>query len=78
MFLKQRSSGHLIEVLTLPDLFDPYRKEVIGRSDYGEEAQEPETVKKSDLVFPSGETLPRCWTDAHYRDDELTGTRPQG
>ncbi|MDH3378616.1 MAG: acetyltransferase [Gammaproteobacteria bacterium] len=78
MFLKQRSSGHLIEVLALPDLFDPYKEDVLGRSDYGEEAQDPEKVKKSSLVFPSGEPLPRCWTDAHYRDDEFTGTPQHG
>jgi hypothetical protein len=22
-------------------------------------------------VFLSGESLPRCWMDAHYRDNEL-------
>jgi len=27
---------------------------------------------KSSLIFLSGEELPRCWTDPHYRDDELT------
>ena len=27
---------------------------------------------KSSLVFLSGESLPRCWTDPHYRDEELT------
>jgi hypothetical protein len=75
MFLKQLASGHLIEVLALPDLFDPYKDDIVGRSDYGEEAQEPETFRKPDLVFPSGEALPRCWTDPHYRDDELTGIR---
>ncbi|MBM4201779.1 MAG: acetyltransferase, partial [Gammaproteobacteria bacterium] len=24
-----------------------------------------------DLSFPSGEGLPRCWVDVHYRDKEL-------
>jgi hypothetical protein len=23
------------------------------------------------LLFPSGEGLPRCWVDVHYRDKEL-------
>ena len=31
-----------------------------------------EKFNKADLVFLSGEELPRCWTDPHYRDSELT------
>ena len=30
-----------------------------------------EKFAKADLQFPSGEPLPRCWLDAHYRDQEL-------
>ncbi len=71
MYLKRKSDGHLIEVLTLNDLFNPLHKEVIGRLHYGEEPQDPERFRKEDLVFPSGEPLPRCWTDVHYRDTEL-------
>lgn len=73
MFLKERSSTHLVEVLSLEDLFNPTHADVAGRYHYGEEAQDPETFAKIGLVFPSGEALPRCWTDAHYRDDELRG-----
>lgn len=61
----------MVEVLTLGDLFDLFKEEVTCRYQYGEEAQDPETFKKSDLVFLSGEELPRCWTDPHYRDSEL-------
>jgi hypothetical protein len=32
--------------------------------------QEPERFAKTDLVFMSDETLPRCWIDVHYRDAE--------
>ncbi|MDH3694278.1 MAG: acetyltransferase [Gammaproteobacteria bacterium] len=71
MFLKQISSGNMIEVLTLVDLFDPFHANLIGRRHYGEEAQDPERFEKADLVFLSDEPLPRCWTDSHYRDDEL-------
>lgn len=71
MYLKDRSNGHLIEVLDLGDLFNPNHKELPGRYHYGEEAQDPETFTKADLIFLSGEELPRCWTDPHYRDDEL-------
>lgn len=71
MFLKEKSSPHLVEVLSLTDLFDPHHAELAGRYHYGEEAQDPEKFRKADLVFPSGEELPRCWTDPHYRDDEV-------
>ncbi|MBY4678954.1 acetyltransferase [Marinobacterium arenosum] len=71
MYLKESASGHLVEVIALSDLFDPYQTELTGRSHYGEEAQDPERFEKRSLVFPSGETLPRCWLDPHYRDHEL-------
>jgi hypothetical protein len=70
MFLTERSSGHLVEVLSLNDLFDPYRAHVVGRYHYGEEVPEPERFPKTGLAFPSGEPLPICWLDAHYRDRE--------
>ena len=71
MFLKERSSGHMVEVLGLNDLFSLYREEIVGRYQFGEEAQDSEKFKKKDLIFLSGEELPRCWTDPHYRDEEL-------
>lgn len=71
MFLKRKTDGHLIEVLGLNDLANPNHKAVVARLHYGEEMQDPETFAKTDLVFPSGEELPRCWIDVHYRDEEL-------
>ena len=71
MFLNERTTGHMVEVLSLGDLFDLFKDEVVGRYQYGEEVQDPEKFKKSDLNFLSGEPLPQCWTDPHYRDDEL-------
>ena len=68
MFLKEKSSGHMLEVLTLKELFDLFESQIVGRYHYGEEMQDPEKFDKSDLVFLSGEDLPRCWTDPHYRD----------
>ena len=61
----------MVEIVNISDLVDVYQDEVAGRVQYGEEVQEPEIFKKSDLVFLSGEALPRCWTDPHYRDKEL-------
>ena len=71
MFLKDKSNDDLVEVLTIKDLFDPFCSSLIGRYQHGEEPQDPETFNKAALVFPSGEALPRCWMDAHYRDNEM-------
>ncbi len=71
MFLKQASTGHLVEVLSLGDLFNPHHEFLVGRYHYGEEVQDPEKFAKSDLIFLSGEPLPRCWLDPHYRDGEI-------
>ncbi len=71
MFLKNSSNNDLVEILSLDDLFDPFCGQVVGRYQHGEERQDPEKFAKSELVFPSGEALPRCWLDAHYRDEEL-------
>ena len=68
MYLKDKQTGDLVEVLTLDDLFDPFKATVSGRFHAGEELQEPREFAKADLIFPSGEALPRCWTDPHYKD----------
>jgi hypothetical protein len=72
MLLKDRSNGHMVEILNLMDLMNLNREEVLGRYQEGEEQQDMESFKKANLVFLSGEELPRCWTDPHYRDAELT------
>jgi hypothetical protein len=68
MFLRQKNSKKLIEVLSLTDLFNPNHATVVGRYHAGEEMQDPEKFKKAEIQFPSGEDLPRCWLDAHYRE----------
>ncbi len=68
MFLKEKATGTLIEVINLEDLYDPCRSEIVGRSHAGEEMQDPYTYPKLDLIFPSGESLPRCWIEPHYRE----------
>lgn len=67
MFVAEKATGHLIEVLDTQALFDPHSQQVRGSLHYGEEAQDPELFKKSELAFPSGEALPVCWTDPDYR-----------
>ncbi len=71
MFLKHQPSGHLVEVLNQEDLWNPFRSEIPGRLHCGEERQEPESFAKSELIFPSGEALPRCWRDVGYREQIL-------
>lgn len=71
MFLKEKSSGHLVEVLKPQELFDPVRSQFNGRYNVGEEMPEAQVFNKGDVCFPSGEALPRCWVDVHYRDREL-------
>lgn len=71
MFLKQKKEGHLVEVLGLKDLVNPNHNTIVGRLHYGEELQDAEKFAKTNLMFPSGEDLPRCWVDIHYRDAEL-------
>jgi hypothetical protein len=71
MYLKHKASGDLIEVLDLQKLFDPFQTQVPGRLHVGEELQDPAAFPKAELAFPSGESLPRCWVDGHYRDDAV-------
>lgn len=73
MFLKDKQTDHLVEILDLRALFDPLQPVVMGRIHAGEEMQDPTSFDKSDLIFPSGECLPRYWVDAHYRDAAATG-----
>ncbi len=72
MFLQQKLNHEMLEVLSLNELFDPFNETLIGRYQHGEEVQDPEKFKKTNLQFLSGEELPECWLNAHYRDNELT------
>ncbi|WCE30740.1 acetyltransferase [Vibrio sp. SCSIO 43137] len=71
MFLKERKSGDLVDIVEMKDLTDLFTDSVVGRYQAGEEQQDPEPFKKSDLVFMSGEELPRCWTDPGYRSHKV-------
>jgi hypothetical protein len=68
MYLRDKKSGDLVEVMDLGAMFDPCREEVQGRFHAGEEMQDPDDFAKAGLEFPSGEPLPRCWIDANYRE----------
>jgi len=68
MFLKHKQSNDLVEVLDQEDVYDPCKQEITGRFHAGEEMQDPETFAKSNLIFPSGESLPLCWLDPKYQE----------
>lgn len=67
MFLHSKKADALVKVLDNTELIDPSTNTIQGRLQAGEEEQDPEQFAKTDLLFPSGETLPRCWMDADYR-----------
>jgi len=67
MFLKDVKSGDLVQVITLKELVDPSEEHVTVRFQAGEEVGDPVKASKSGLEFPSGEALPKCWLDPHYR-----------
>ncbi|CBN54407.1 acetyltransferase [Kamptonema animale CS-326] len=66
MLLKEKESGTLVEILDIEALLSPMKNEVPGQIQAGQEEQQPDSFAKETLVFPSGETLPRCWIDADY------------
>ncbi|MCU7906254.1 MAG: acetyltransferase [Candidatus Thiodiazotropha sp. (ex Epidulcina cf. delphinae)] len=67
MFLMQKNTEELVEILGLGDLINPNHAEIVGRYHAGEELQDAETFSKGEMKFPSGEPLPQCWLDAEYR-----------
>ena len=67
MFLRDKSTNGLIEVLDMNDVFNPFTPVVHGRTQIGEDTMDEDDFEKITLVFPSGESLPRCWCDSQYR-----------
>jgi hypothetical protein len=68
MLLQLKDSGELLKIIDVQELIDPNIDSIHARDQEGQEEQSPESYKKEDLVFPSGESLPRCWLDANYRN----------
>lgn len=66
MYLKDKQSGDMVEVVDLGSLIDPCVDQIRGRFHSGEEMQEIQWFAKRALTFPSGEVLPQCWTDRNY------------
>ncbi len=65
MLLKNHADD-LIKIIDLEALINPQQQAVSGQLQNGEEEQDPEAFTKSELLFPSGEALPKCWFDADY------------
>lgn len=68
MFLQDKQTGQLVEIRDLQELISPLKPTVLGQFQAGEEEQDPAPFEKEKLVFPSGESLPRCWLDKDYRN----------
>jgi len=67
MFLKNSQNGDLAEVMKIKELTDPNATAVTVRYQAGEEVGDNISADKAGLTFPSGEALPKCWLDPHYR-----------
>jgi len=67
MLLQLKDTGSLVEVIKIEELIDPNIDVIHGKDQEGQEEQDPEPIKKENLVFPSGESIPRCWVDANYQ-----------
>jgi len=68
MLMMIKKTGSLIEVEHPESLWDPFATSVRGQGLVGEEMQDTEDYQKDELAFLSGESLPLCWLDIHYRD----------
>ncbi|MDP5017050.1 acetyltransferase [Anabaena sp. UHCC 0187] len=70
MFLQIKDSRDLVKIVDVQELLDPTSETVHAQDQEGQEEQETDIYKKEELVFPSGEKLPRCWLDAKFRERE--------
>ena len=67
MLVKNREDNTLIQVMNSEELIDPSKESIEGREKAGEEVQPTQNFSKSQLVFPSGESLPQCWLNPNYQ-----------
>jgi hypothetical protein len=59
-----------VKIVDVQELLDPTSEIVHAQDQEGQEEQETDIYQKEELVFPSGEKLPRCWLDAKFRERE--------
>ena len=72
MFLKDSRSGDMMRIEDLESLFNPFKSVVSGRGQPGEEEQDSEEFQKDQLVFLSGERLPRYCNNCELRHHRQT------
>ena len=72
MFLKHIPTDDLVEVIDLTDVINPHSPSILARSHTGEVIQRPKKYPKAELAFPSGETLPLCWTCTDFESQHST------
>ncbi|MBD2495288.1 acetyltransferase [Nostoc sp. FACHB-280] len=68
MLLQIKNTSDLVKIADIQELIDPNVNVVHAKDQKGQEEQDVDTFAKENLVFPSGESLPRCWLDANYRE----------
>lgn len=68
MYLKHVPTGDLVEVLDLTDVINPASTTIRARSYAGDIVHRAENFLKTEMAFPSDETLPLCWLDSHYNE----------
>lgn len=69
MLLKSQQEDGLIKIKEVDELIDPFKEEIMGQVQAGQNEQPPKSFQKSDLLFPSGEKLPQCWVDSNYKSE---------
>jgi hypothetical protein len=67
MLLQLKDSGELVKIVDVQELINPSNDTIRAKEQKGEEEQPLDSYKKENLVFPSGESLPRCWIDSDYK-----------
>ncbi|MEI2582183.1 acetyltransferase [Scytonema sp. PRP1] len=72
MLLQLKDSGELVKIVDVQELINPNQDVVHAQEQEGQEEQQADSYKKENLVFPSGESLPRCWLDADYRNGKVS------
>jgi hypothetical protein len=71
MLLQKKENGTLVEIIDIQEVISPNQIEIMVRVQAGEEEQDPESIQKQSLIFPSGESLPRCWIDPEYQKEKF-------
>ncbi|MFW6296072.1 MAG: acetyltransferase [Halothece sp.] len=69
MLLKERKTGDLLKVTEFDEVYNPSHETVTAKRQAGQNEQPSSEFQKENLIFPSGEDLPRCWKDPNYRSE---------